>query len=86
MVSNLGEAFDRLLVIDLPNEKQRLIYRCIMKSHYGLTREQLVEKTGLSRSTIYDNLLRLRRRGRLESIPIMTGRVGRPAIRWRIPK
>jgi len=49
----------------------------------GLTRSELVELTGVPRTTLYDNLVRLMLMRKVKRVSLKRARKGRPKIRWK---
>lgn len=49
-----------------------------------LTRDEVVRLTGYPRSTVYDNLVRLEKKGLVERAPFNNFKRGRPKVFWNL--
>lgn len=48
----------------------------------GLDRDTLADKLKTPRTTVYDHLIRLMKKGLVRSFKHYTGRIGRPLVIW----
>lgn len=64
------------------NIRDRALLKRIIDSGEGMTRPELVDVTGLPRTSVYDSLERLEELGLLFRFSIQTGKRGRPPICW----
>lgn len=80
---------EQLLLDNEPDDcmsiKERRIYKTISENG-ALDRKRLVAILKLPRTTIYDNLLKLKKKGFLEKFSICTTNRGRPIIVWDLVK
>ncbi len=55
-----------------------------LRSLGPLTRKDLVKELKNPRTTIYDNLIKLQKRKRIEKYSRNNGRIGRPSVFWKM--
>lgn len=56
----------------------------LLSKEKKMIRSEIVERTGISRSTIFDNLLKLEKKGFVIRYRKHNGKVGRPKKVWEI--
>lgn len=56
----------------------------ILKESGGLKRSELVKKLGIARTTIYDNLNKLKQFGMIKNYEKYIGIRGRPFVIWEV--
>lgn len=64
-------------------EKRIIIANELALSEY-LTRKELVQLTGMPRTTLYANLAVMEKEGIVEKFTIPNGKKGRPRVYWKI--
>ena len=63
------------------NENDKKVLQVLgLATELGLTREIIVERTGIARSTVYDALQRLKLHKAVSEYSEDTGKVGRPHV------
>ena len=67
----------------ITNKTDMLIFNAL-KENQPATRMQLCDKTGIARTTIYDNLVKLQKRKLIEKFSRTDGKRGRPLVFWKL--
>jgi len=71
-------------ITDLTPKQNKIFY--LLSQGKSLQRKKLVKKLSVARTTIFDNLAKLRRKGLVLCFSKNAGIRGRPTIFWYIPK
>lgn len=60
------------------------ILAVLLVSPKGITRTEICEIIKIPRTTVYDNLVKLQKQGRIEKFSRSSGRRGRPIVLWKL--
>lgn len=71
----------------MSKETRNAIVNALENAEYcALTRAEIVRVTGIARTTIYDNLVKLKRKGKVVDYPITNPKRGRPNVVFQLVK
>jgi len=81
----VGCAIDSLRIsrVDLPEVQQKIL-EVLHETHDSITRGRLVELLDIPRSTIHDNIEKLRDLGLIKKVSLRTSARGRPFVGYRL--
>ena len=74
---------EKIMRVYLTDVQKKLLFEL---AHGAYSRQQLVELTGIPRTTIYDNLVKLEKLNVVERFKVYDAGIRRPYIYWRFRK
>ncbi len=76
----------KIKIVNLDNKTQLSLFFLLINNPSGLQRKEIVRRLCIPRSTVFDNLDKMKKRQIVDKYFVYTQKKGRPMVIWFTPK